>query len=203
MIQTIGVICQDANSLGLLRGLQSRLSCGAEFIASPTPIGKSRQMNRKQARDAWFFFRQRGAHLIVRFTDADRHRWQDVRRAELAIFPQEARSLVICGVAVENAEDWLNLDADYLADKLQIAVDDLTDSVHRTGRIKNAIARRKHEDERTSDVVAALVRDAPSDVFHRWLATDDALRTFYSDCRSAAASADCPTPNELDAPEYG
>ena len=114
--------------------------------------------------------------------------------------PDEAKSVWICGVAVNNVEQWLCLDQSHLARVLEIAPEDLNDPEHRTDRIKRALARVRRQNEGKSDVVVRIVRDAPRDVFRRWLA-DEALQSLYSDCRAAATRADCETPNELDASE--
>lgn len=199
MITKIGVIYQDLNSLGFLRGLRDRLKCEAEFIDPPVPIGNVRVLPRRKAKDAWRYFQKRGVDLVVRFTDADQDRWQDIRRKELERIPTEARSVWICGVAVSNPEDWLCLDVDYLVKILQRPREELVDATKRTGAIKHAITSMQHHTEGLSDVVARIVRDAPPKVFRRWL-QDEALRTFYSDCRDAAKRAECETPNELEAP---
>ena len=198
MINRIGVIYQDRNSFGFLDGLRQRLNCAAQLIAAPAAIGTSRQLTRKQAKQTWQYFQKKGVELVVRLTDADQQRWQEVRRSEEEVFPAEARSMYICGVAVNNTEDWLCLDTHHLAALLAIAPSELADVVHRTDRVKHALsrARRENVDEGLSDMVARIVRDAPSSVFRRWL-RDDALQRFYSDCRLAATAADCGTPNEL------
>ena len=105
MIERIGAIVQDANSLGLLRGLQARLNCQAEIVEGPRAIGKSSTMKSKQGRIAWAEFQKKTVDLIVRFTDADKGRWQDVRRHELeSVFPKDARSILVCGVARHHAQ---------------------------------------------------------------------------------------------------
>ena len=200
MITRIGVIYQDANSLGFLRGLRDRLACEAELVEPRAAIGKPRRLPTKQATRAWVEFKNAGVDLIVRFTDADQDRWQDVRRNELEVVPDEGKSVWICGVAVKNTEDWLCLDRTYLARVLDVTVQSLKDSEDRTGLIKHALSKSRHTGEGKSDVVARIVRDAPREVFRRWLG-DDAFRRFYTDCRAAAAAADCDTPNELEASE--
>jgi hypothetical protein len=107
MIRRIGVIYQDATSLGLLIGLQQRLGCSAEIVEPTASIGRSTNMNRRQATLAWQQFYSRGAELIIRLTDADGNRWQDVKRYELDVFPPASRSILICGVCDRNVESWL------------------------------------------------------------------------------------------------
>ncbi len=199
MIRKVGIICQDANSMGFLKGLRDRLECKAELIGQPTEIGKPRHLPRKQAKLAWEYFQKRGVDLIVHFTDADTGRWQEVRRQEMGVMPEEAASMWICGVAVNNPEEWMCRDAEYLAEVLSIPPEELQNPVNRTGRIKRAIglvAVQSNEDK--SETVARIVRDAPAKVFRRWL-EDDALRSFYSDCRAAATADECETLNELEA----
>jgi len=197
LIEKIGVIYQDAISLGFLRGLRDRLGCKAEFVLPTTAIGQTRQMPSKEAKYAWDYFRKKGVHLVVRFTDADRHRWQDVQRKELGVIPSEARALWICGVAVNNPEEWMCQDPSYLAHALDVPLEELRSRRDRAGRLKDAFAQARQPDEGQSDTVARIVRDAPTEVFRRWLG-DDSLRAFYQECRAAAARADCDTPNELD-----
>ena len=197
MITRIGVIYQDKNSLGFLEGLRVRLGCEAEFVEPPTRIGRPQRLPRREAALAWRYFQKRAVDLVVRFTDADGHRWQDVRRKELDVSPEQAGDLWICGVAVNNPEDWLCLASDHLAEVLNLRPEDLVDSEHRPGRIKRAITLARRADQGQADVVAEIVQKAPREVFRRWL-DDDALRAFYSDCRAAAARADCQTPNELE-----
>ena len=197
MITKIGVICQDASSLGFLRGLRRRLECEAEFVGPPAPIGKNSLLTTKNAKMAWEYFRKKNVDLIVRFTDADKARWQTVRRRELDVFPDEARDLLVCGVAVKNVEDWLCIDTHYLAESAGIPRTDLADPQHRTGRIKRAIQGLANSGVGKSDVVEKLVADADPEVFKRWL-VDESFRGFYTDCRAAASRANCETPNELE-----
>lgn len=197
MIRKIGLIYQDQNSLGFLVGLRDRLNCDATFVEPPTAIGKSRVLTRKQAKSAWAYFEKQGVDLVVRFTDADQTRWQDTRRDELARVPDIARAIWLCAVASENTEAWLCLDNDYLARVLNLSTTGLPTRAERTGFIKQSLTRIRQPGEGASDVVARIVRDAPRDAFRRWL-MNDALRTFYSDCRSAAIAAGCDTKNELD-----
>lgn len=204
MIGRIGVICQDRISLGFLHGLRDRLRCEAEFIEAPSRLcrsGKEQRLRRKDASAVWRYFRSKQADLVVRFTDADRSRWQDVYRDEMRIFPDEARALFICGVAVNNPEDWLCLNPQHLSQVLGVAESELRDESRRTDRIKRALTKLARGQKGQSEVVAELVRNAPHEVFHRWLQADEALRSFYSDCRRAAAADHCETPNELDASE--
>jgi hypothetical protein len=198
LIRRIGVIYQDQNSLGFLRGISDRLRCQAEFIDPPAAIGREQRLTGKHARDAWRYFRAKDVDLIVRFTDADGDRWQDIKRKEMSTFPNQASSLFVCGVAVDNPEDLLSLDPAYIAPILGVPPAHLTNPATRSGLVKSALARLTRNGEGASEIVARIVRDAPSPVFRRWLG-DKALRTFYTDCRSAAKAADCETPSELDA----
>jgi len=193
MIRRIGVIVQDANSLGFLKGLQQRLGCEAQLVTPTVAVGRSSIMTRRQALLAWTQFRRLGVDLIVRFTDADARRWQDVQRHELDLFPADARSILVCGVADTNTEQWLGLHTPYVARRLGVEEAELRDPRHRTERIKGAITAAVAPDSDKSDVVASLVKEAPADVFRQWL-TDAALRTFVDDCRAAALRADCPVP---------
>ena len=197
MIQRIGVIYQDRISFGFLRGICGRLGCEAKLVEQPAAIGRTRLMLRLTAKSAWRYFKERGVDLVIRFTDADRNRWQDVHREELKRSPVDARSTWVCGVAVECPEDWMCIVPAYLAESLGIPESELADSKNRIDRIKKAIGANRKGDEDTSDVAARIVRKAPHDVFRQWL-KDDALRKFYQDCRNAAAKADCDTPNELE-----
>ncbi len=196
MIRSVGIIFQDRNSAGFLAGIRARLNCDATLVDPPAGIGNTRDLPRRQARLAWEYFQKKQVDLVVRLTDADSTRWQDVRRDELKRIPAEASSIWICGVAVENVEQWLCLEPAYLADTLAISKSDLSSPENRVGVIKRAVLMRRHADEDPADVVARLVREAPARVFHRWL-SDDALRRFYRDCRDASKRANCDTPNEL------
>jgi hypothetical protein len=199
LIRKIGLIYQDGNSLGFMRGMQARLNCDAEIISPPTAVGKSRNLTPRQAKDAWLEFQKQGVDLVVRFTDADEDRWQDVRRRELDVLADHFPEMLICGVAVENTEHWLCLDRPYLCECIEIDVADLGDLQHRTARIKNAIRRSLRGDDKLADVVERIVRNAPRQVFRRWLTSDDSLREFYRDCRAAAIRAGCEdAPNELE-----
>ena len=199
MIQRIGVIAQDANSVGFLRGLQKRLGCNAEFIPAPSNIGRSSMLNRRQAIIAWRSFQNKGVDLIVRFTDSDGARWQDVRRNELEMFPEEARSILVCGVAVENTEHWLALDIAHIATALHVEPSTLSDRTQLTDRIKSAIASMPSGGLDSSERVATIVSNTQPSIFKKWLA-DDSLRGFYQDCRAAASRVNCQTTNELEGP---
>lgn len=199
MIHRIGVICQDRNSFGFLLGLRRRLGCQAELIEPETiALGKSKTMTRTQAKIAARDFSKKGVDLIIRFTDADQARWQDVRRHEESVFPDDVRSIVVCGVAVDNVEQWLALDRSYVGEALAIPDVMSIRSDALTGAIKNAIVRNRQADEPVTDVAARIVMDAPASVFRAWLRSNDSLRHFYQDCRQAARQAECNVPNELD-----
>lgn len=197
MIEKILAIYQDANSLGFLKGLQARLQCAAEWIPPPAAIGKPQYLNHKAGKIAWAKCRKENADLLVRFTDADADRWQEVRRTETESFPEDARSLVVCGVAVRCPEEWIALDPPYICQYLDLSANDLANSAVRIGRIKSALLRSRRPEEETSQVVARIVSEAPTEVFRRWLQRDDALRCFYNDCRAAALRSNCEVNNEL------
>lgn len=197
MIRKIGVIYQDSNSFGFLEGLKERLGCEAELIPPPTAIGMPSVMPRRTLKLAWNYFQKQGVDLIVRLTDADDHRWQEVRRTELSRVPDGTGERWIFGVAVECIEDWLALDPQHLAEVLQLNSDLLKPSGNRVGLVKNALARARNGNENSQDVVARIVRDAPREALKRWL-RDDAFKTFYSDCRAAATRADCETNNDME-----
>lgn len=195
MIRRVGIICQDANSRGFLMGLQQRIGCPAELEEPTIAVGRSSTMTRRQAKLAWLDFQHKGVDLIIRFTDADVARWQDVRRQELAVFPSEARSLLVCGVATANVEEWLALEPHYLAGQLEVPEAELRTSKSLAALIKSRLLRIQGAEENRSDVVARLVSGASVQVFRKWL-ENEALRTFYDDCRAAAASAGRPVNNE-------
>ncbi len=200
MIQLIGVVCQDASSFGFLEGLKRRLNCSARLIEPTTgALGKSTTLTRKQAKLAALDLQKKGVDLLVRFTDADRNRWQEILRHEQDVFPGEFKSIILCGVAVENIEHWLGLDRGYIEKELGVANAADLGPVELTGAIKNAIARRKSLDEPVSEVTARLVAGTPPDIFRAWLKADSSLRNFYQECRAAAIRSDCQVPNELDA----
>jgi len=196
MIRRAGVIYQDMHSLGFLRGLKKRLDCQANLISAPTGAGRTRNMTRKQGRIAWIYFQQKSVDVVVRLTDADRARWQDVKREELAVFPDAAQNAIVCGIAVNNTEEWLALDPDYLAKQLDLDANEIRSRNDRTDLIKRAITRKTKPYERTADFVERIVTGAPDDVFKRWL-QNDSFRDFYTACRGIANQHDCQTPNEL------
>ncbi|RJP35059.1 MAG: hypothetical protein C4547_10120 [Phycisphaerales bacterium] len=194
MIRKIGIIAQDAGSIGFLRGLKARLKCKAELVEPPAPIGCTQFLPRRKALLAWEYFRNRGVDLIVRFTDADGDRWQEVKRKELDVFPPEAQSILVCGVAVNNVEEWLRLDVTYFAGFVDRSVSDVMNADY--GMYKRALGRAMRDCESKSETVERFVVDAPPQTFKRWL-DDAALRRLYQDARAAAVRANCDVPNEL------
>ncbi len=201
MINKIGLIYQDGNSAGFLRGLCDRLACKAELITPPSAIGKTQVMPRRQIILAWKYFQTRGVDLVVRFTDADRSRWEDIQRDEMSRVPDDAKSMWICGVAVNNVEEWLCLDVGNLATLLGIDSSRIPVGKDQTGVVKGLISRNCLIDESGCDVAARIVRDTPQRVFRRWL-EEPSLSSFYSECRAAATRAGCETPNELDSSSH-
>lgn len=195
MIKRIGVIYQDATSLGFLHGLRKRLGCEAELVKPPAAIGRQRRIQHKKALDAVRYFEKNQVDLIVRFTDADRDPWRRIREAELAEVARTAHTPVVCGVAVNSPEEWLALDPEYLAGKLGFDVRDLRAASNRTGFVKHALAKTAGGKEPMPNLVQRLVEEAGADVFGRWL-RDDALREFYRDCHGAAMVAGCERPDE-------
>jgi hypothetical protein len=198
MINRIGVLCQDRISFGFLLGIKRRLQCDAELVEPSTGgIAKSTTMTRRQAKLALADLRHRGADLIVRFTDSDRNRWQEIARNEERVFV-DAGSTFVCGVAVNNVEEWLALDQSYLASVLSVDVRSLEVESQRTDIIKGALKRMRNPDQPQSEVSAQIVQQAPPEVFRSWLRSDDSLRRFYQTCRAAALRDSCDVPNELD-----
>lgn len=199
MIRKIGVLYQDANSYGFLEGVKRRLKCEAELVAPSTAaLSKSTMMSSRQARLAVKILQKEGVDVIVRFTDADGNRWQDIQRQEIGAFPEQVKEMLICGVAVNNVEQWLALDPAYIGSVLSINDVSALPPDQQTAVIKKAIAHQRQPDEPAHEVTARIVADAPSEVFQRWLKSDEALRNFYQECRRIAARADCDVPNELD-----
>lgn len=196
MIRRIGVIYQDVYSLGFIKGLQRRLRCDAELVSPPPGVGRTQFVTRKQARQADVFFQSKGVDIIVRFTDADRSRWQEVRSKETHAFPPATRSRFVCGVAVNNPEEWLCEAPEYLAEVLGTSVESIRSASDRSSFIKNAVARCRQATETTSAVIERIVADAPSEAFKKWLSSHS-FKAFYSDCRAQAALFGCETPNEL------
>lgn len=191
MISKIGVIVQDSHSLGLLEGMKRRFGCDAELVQPVGPVGKSTYLNRGQAKSACAQFKHKGVDIILRFTDADNDRWQDVRKKELRILEKYACGTpVVCGVAVRNTEHWLVRMG--VAAMLQV---NLNSSDDPTGDVKGAIGRRKPSGEGKPDYVARLVSDQADDTFKQ--AFDcNAFDAFYSDCRAIAKRFDCDVSNE-------
>jgi hypothetical protein len=155
-------------------------------------------MSRTQAKLAAAYFERLGVELIIRFTDADANRWQEIRHLELGAFPDRFASMVVCGVAVENVEQWLGLDRGYIGEALGIPGAARLGRQELTGAIKSAIARGRSPDEPVWEVTARVVGNAPGEVFRAWLRADAALHDFYRDCRAAALRGNCPVPNELE-----
>jgi len=143
-----------------------------------------------------YFCQARRVNAVVRFTDADRARWQDVRRDELAVFPESAQSVLVCGVAVNNTEEWLALCPEYMGEQLGLDPTAIQNDPDRSSIIKGAIDRKRAADEKGSDVVARLVSSAPEPVFKRWL-QEPSFRDFYVECRRIASQFGCQTRNEL------
>lgn len=196
MINKIGAVYQDSYSRGFLLGLKARLDCQAEFLIPEGNVGRNKLMKRKQALLAWTFFREAGVDLVVRFTDADRDRWQEVKRRELSVFPQESRAFLVCGVAVNNPEEWMARTPWYLAEQLDLDEQEITNAQDASSVVKKAIDRRAtRESASCSSIVERLVKDAPAEVFRRWL-QDEALQDLYDECRSAALRQNCHVPNE-------
>ncbi len=199
MIRRIGIVCQDRNSFGFLQGLQRRLNCQAELIEPETgALGKSTTMTRRQGTIAARELQRRNVDLIVRFTDADGQACNDLRRHERAMFPESLGAILVVGVAVENTEQWLCLDRNYIGNALGIPNVAALSLEQLTGVIKSAIERARLPEEPVSEVTARLVAQASSEVFRHWLNADKALRDLYQECRLAALRADCEVPNELD-----
>ena len=128
--------------------------------------------------------------------DADRTRWQTVKRDEIEVFPGPVQDTMVCGVAVNNTEEWLSLEPSFVAEQLGIDATALHRASDRSSIIKRAIERNRAICETVSQVVERLVIDAPGNVFKQWL-KDPALRDFYSECRRIASQFKCETRNEL------
>jgi hypothetical protein len=196
MIRRVGVIYQDAYSLGFLRGLQRRLNCGAELVGPPAGLGRIRFLTKNQAKQAYVFFKSRSVDLIVELTDADRDRWQEVRRRETEVFPPEVQSQLVCGATVNNTEEWLATVPEWLSSGLNIDDADLRNHPDPSSLVKAAIGRGRRPAQPASELVEQLVIEAPPEVFKSWLA-EPSFAAFYRDCRGIAARFGCETTNEL------
>jgi hypothetical protein len=194
MIRRIGIIYQGPNDKGLLMGIRDRLGCGAELI-EPRIRGRTQKSTWKTCRKNWERFQRQGVDLVVRLTDADGDRWQEVKREEQSAFPDEARAILVCGVTKGAVEAWLALDRHYLEEKLGIpAAEDLSES-EIIGRIKSAMSQQHSEDY--DQALRYMVCEASPEVFQKWLA-ERSFREFYADCRNAALrEGDCSINDEL------
>lgn len=183
MIRRIGLIHQGPNDLGFVRGLRSRLGCGADVIPAKER-GRQKFSVWKHIKSNLKFFEAQGVDIIVRLTDCNGDAWQEVKRRELEKFPVESKSRLVCGVTNRAIELWLGIDRNYLESELGIPRDEALNSAQMIGRIKNAITS-KLDGRDYSRWVEHFVQRAPADVFQNWL-TVDSLRDFYSDCRNMA-----------------
>lgn len=190
MIQKIGVIVQDANSIGLLNGLRRRFGCQADFIQPQPPVGKSTYLTRKQARAACAYFKQQGVDIIIRFTDADNDRWQDVKRSETNLLGKYSQVPIVCGVAVRNTEHWLFRMG--VAAQLGVIPQASADP---TDHVKGALDRMTPSGAKKSDYVAGLVAGQSPESFKQAFSCD-ALSDFYRDCRAIAKQFQCEVTNE-------
>ena len=117
-------------------------------------------------------------------------------RGESKTFEDSTGESLVCGVAVRNTEQWLNLMQAYLAETLDIPAAEFSASQDPTDLIKQALKRVRQPDQNASDVVANIVRDAPPAAFKAMLG-QESFRHFYSDCRAEALKVDCQVTNEL------
>lgn len=200
MIRRIGVIVQGPNDYGLLMGLRDRLGCDAEFV--PARIrGKNRRSVRRDALNNWRYFQQKGVDLVVRLTDSDSERWQDVLREERQGFPEDMRGILVCGVTEGTVELWLTADRRFLESQLGIPRSEHISDADIVGRVKSAFVQRSPL-RRYDEAVQKLVREAPPETFRQWL-RQPSLRDLYEQCRDAALREhDCLVHDELrDAPD--
>jgi hypothetical protein len=175
-------------------GLRDRLECEAEFI-EPRIRGKNKISVRRDAAANWRYFQQKGVNLVVRLTDSGIDRWQDVKREETRHFPEQMRSILICGVTSGDVEFWLACDRQYLETQLGIPASREMPASELVGTIKGAISRHPQFPD-CAEVVRHFVLSAPAGVFRNWL-KDPSLGDLYQECRDAALrEEDCPVADE-------
>ena len=194
MIRKIGIIYQGANDRGFLEGLKRRLGCDAEFVDSRTR-GRNKLSIGRDAAKNWSAFKAKGVDLVVRLTDSEGSRWQDIKKKEIERFPEDMKGVLICGVNQFAVESWLAIDRGFLEEEVGIPASEKISSNDLVGRVKSAISR--HDFSLSSkEVVRHLVESAPLAVFKRWL-KEPSFRGFYDDCRGAAKRQNCPINDEV------
>ena len=195
MIKTIVLISQGPNDIGFVRGLRDRLGSKADVVdCYDEPILRRRGTftRRKDAKLAIdICLKKYPVDLFVRITDGDVHRPQDVVRAELARYPSNVNSMLVCGVCDRDVENWLALDAGYAAKTLHFSPTELpAERAERADFLKGRITRRLAPGQTYTEFVTALVSNAPEATFKCWL-QNPAFRTFYDECTAAARRANC------------
>ena len=205
MIRNIVLIGQGPNDIGFLEGLRDRLGCHAEITDYRDEPILRKKGTLTRPKDARLIINRclsrQPVDLVVRLTDGDTKRPQDIARKERTRFPERIDSLFICGVCDRDIEAWLTLDVSHLARTLGFDPTELpVDREARSAFIKNRITRSLQQDQTYTAFVADFVRQAPSSVVKRWLA-NPAFSAFYDDCRAAAERHDCEVTNLRDAGE--
>jgi hypothetical protein len=190
---------QGPNDIGFVRGLKQRLHCPAELVDYERVSALRRRGTFVRKRDAREIVRhhcRQGADLLVRITDGDQNRPQEVSRREQKAF-QELESRVIVGVCDRDIEHWLAIDTGYIAEKLDFNQKELPeDRQGRTGFLKKRInAHCRLTRLEPSEFIEAYVRDTPPVTFRRWL-KNHSFGPFYDACVAAAARDDCEVNDE-------
>lgn len=201
MIEKVLVIAQGPNDFGFISGLRDRLGCRARLIDHthhPLLRQRSKHVRTKDAKLIWQECQRVSADLIVRVTDADDNRPQDVKRKEIARFPPEARSVLICAVCDCSIEHWLSIDAQYASKELKFG--DKTLPSH--DRDRAAFIKRRIAENRGNipcdQYVANYIRHAPIETIKLWL-QEPTFRDFYDQCVSAAKTHHCEVVDERSA----
>lgn len=197
MIRRIAVIAQGPNDVGFLHGLKDRLRCDAEIVDySTVPILRRRNKYTPPKEMRLILRHVKDTDLLVRLTDADKDRWQEVTRREAGCFSQQFAGRFICGVCDRDVENWMLLHKPYAARVLHFQPEDIpSDRADRSRFVKSKISSILGGQRDHIGFVARFVREAPADAFAIWL-KDPAFSRFYDECVAAARQVDCPVNDE-------
>lgn len=179
----IGYSVQGSTDRAFLVGLKTRWCPDANLIEGRFR-GSTRDSLRREYRKICAEFQEKSVDVMVFLTDADTGEWREVQKNERAKFPAEHLNRAIHGVAQRNVECWICAAPEWLAKKLDVAVD-----AFRAHDPKKAFeqALEIDRDDRKEAEIAALVCQAP---LKDWL-TNPSFDDFYEQARDLSQQFGC------------
>ena len=187
----IGYAVQGSTDRAFLYGLKERWCEDAEMVEGAFRGSTGLSLRRELAKICDDLF-GRGCDVIVFLSDSDVDDWRDIQRREVSKLPDSIRPFAVYGMADRNIECWLCADPHYIAQETGWEAGDFS-----VDDPKGAFESAMHvsRDDKQESKIAALVRNAPTDVLKHWLQHSRSFEDFYDQLWAVSRQRECDLAN--------